>query len=109
MQQTLSLTVRMAVIGVLLGALSACATVKPEQQLSAVEAKANSAMSEARSAASAAKAAMDAAGAAADAAAKAQSTADAAAKAQSTADAAMACCSENKDRIERMFEQTMKK
>ncbi len=98
MQQTLSLTVRMAVIGVLLGALSACATVKPEQ-LSAVEAKANSAMSEARSAASAAKAAMDAAGAAADAAAKAQSTAD----------AAMACCSENKDRIERMFEQTMKK
>ncbi|MDP6183494.1 MAG: alanine-zipper protein [Gammaproteobacteria bacterium] len=99
MQQTLSLTVRMAVIGVLLGALSACATVKPEQQLSAVEAKANSAMSEARSAASAAKAAMDAAGAAADAAAKAQSTAD----------AAMACCSENKDRIERMFEQTMKK
>ena len=108
MQQTLSLTVRMAVIGVLLGALSACATVKPEQ-LSAVEAKANSAMSEARSAASAAKAAMDAAGAAADAAAKAQSTADAAAKAQSTADAAMACCSENKDRIERMFEQTMKK
>ncbi len=105
MQQTLSLTVRMAVIGVLLGALSACATVKPEQ-LSAVEAKANSAMSEARSAASAAKAAMDAAGAAMDAAGAA---ADAAAKAQSTADAAMACCSENKDRIERMFEQTMKK
>ena len=32
-----------------------------------------------------------------------------AAEAKSTADAAMSCCNENKDRIERMFEQTMKK
>jgi hypothetical protein len=98
MQKTLSLTVRMAIVAAVLGTLSACATVKPEQ-LAAVEAKANSAMSEARSAASAAKSAMDAATAASAAAATAQSAAD----------AAMACCSENKDRIERMFEQTMKK
>jgi len=98
MQKTLSVAVRMTVVAVAFGALSACATVKPEQ-LAAVEAKASSAMSEARSASSAAKAAMDAATAAGAAAASAQSSAD----------AAMACCSENKDRIERMFEQTMKK
>ena len=98
MKKTLSLTVRMAVIAVVLGGLSACSTVKPEQ-LAAIEAKANSAMSEARSASSAAKSAMDTATAAGAAAAAAQGTAD----------AAMACCSENKDRIERMFEQMMKK
>jgi hypothetical protein len=96
----------LAVIAVVMGALSGCASsVKPEQ-LAAVEAKINSAMSEARSASSAAKSAMDAATASADAATAA---AAAAAQAQSTADAAMACCGENKDRIERMFEQTMKK
>ncbi|TDJ64804.1 MAG: hypothetical protein E2O35_08165 [Proteobacteria bacterium] len=98
MTKTLSLTLKIAVVAVVLGTLSACATVKPDQ-LAAIEAKANSAMSEARSATSAAKSAMDAATAAAAAAATAQSTAD----------AAMTCCSENKDRIERMFEQTMKK
>ena len=98
MKKTLSLTIRMAIVAVILGGLSACATVKPEQ-LAAVEAKANSAMSEARSASSAAKSAMDAATAAGTAAAAAQSSAD----------AAMACCGENKDRIERMFEQMMKK
>ena len=98
MQKTLFLTGKVAVIAIIAGAMSACATVTPEQ-LSAVEAKASSAMSEARAASSAAKSAMDAATAAAEAAAKAQSSAD----------AAMACCSENKDRIERMFEQTMKK
>ncbi len=98
MKKTLSLTVRMAAVAVVLGALSACATVTPEQ-LAAVEAKANSAMSEARSAASAANSAMDVA---TDAAA-------AALEAQVAADAAMTCCSENKDRIERMFEQTMRK
>lgn len=98
MKKLLSVTVKMATIAVVMGTLSACATVKPEQ-LAAVEAKISSAMSEARSASSTAKAAMDAANAAAAAAASAQSSAD----------AAMACCGENKDRIERMFEQTMRK
>jgi len=98
MQNTLSVALKTAIVAVAFGALSGCATVKPEQ-LAAVEAKASSAMSEARSASSAAKAAMDAANAAGAAAASAQSAAD----------AAMSCCSENKDRIERMFEQTMKK
>jgi len=98
MQKTLSVAIRIATVAVIFGGLSACATVKPEQ-LAAVEAKASSAMSEARSASSAAKSAMDAATAASAAAANAQSSAD----------AAMSCCGENKDRIERMFEQTMKK
>ena len=88
----------MTAVAVALGVLSGCASVKPEQ-LAAVEAKISSAVSEARAASSAAKSALDAANAASAAAAKAQSTAD----------AALACCGENKDRIERMFEQTMKK
>ena len=98
MQKICSLAVRIVIVTVVVAGLTACATVKPEQ-LAAVEAKASSAMSEARSASSAAKSAMAAATAASEAAAKAQSTAD----------AALACCGENKDRIERMFEQTMKK
>ena len=84
---------------------TACSTVSPEQ-LAAVEAKVTSAVSDARKAASDASSAMKAAQAA-------QSTADAAAaaaaSAQSAADSAMSCCNGNKDRIERMFEQTMKK
>ena len=98
MQNVISQAVRVTTAAIVIGALSACATVKPEQ-LAALEAKVSSAQSEARSAAGAAKAAMDAANEA-----KA-----AAASAQSAADAAMACCNENKDRIERMFEQTMRK
>ncbi|MDA0823909.1 MAG: Lpp/OprI family alanine-zipper lipoprotein [Proteobacteria bacterium] len=98
MQKILSLTLKMTAIAVTLGVLSGCASVKPEQ-LAAVEAKASSAESAARSAESAAKSALDAANAANAAAAKAQSTAD----------AALTCCGENKDRIERMFEHTMKK
>ncbi len=74
------------------------ATVKPDQ-LAAVEAKISSAMSEARSASSTAKNALAAATAASEAAAKAQATAD----------DALSCCNDNKNRIERMFEQTMKK
>lgn len=98
MQKTLTLAVRITIVAIAAAGLTACATVKPEQ-LAAVEAKVNSAMSEARAASSTAKSAMDAATAASSAAAKAQSTAD----------AALSCCGENKDRIERMFEQTMKK
>ena len=98
MQKSLFLTVKVAVVTIVIGALSACATVTPEQ-LSAVEAKASSAMQEARSASSTAKSALDAA----------NKAAEAAASAQDAAQAAMSCCNENKDRIERMFEQTMKK
>lgn len=96
---------QLPLLGLIIAFTSACSTVSPKQ-LSAVEAKATSAMSEAR------KAAGDAANALKTAQA-ANSTADAAAAAaaaaQTSADAAMACCTGNKDRIERMFEQTMKK
>ncbi|MEQ8234972.1 MAG: alanine-zipper protein [Gammaproteobacteria bacterium] len=96
---------QLPVLCLVLGFTSACSTVSPEQ-LSAVEAKATSAMSDARKAASDAAAALKAAQSAQEAANAAQATAD---SAKSTAEAAMACCNENKDRIERMFEKTMKK
>lgn len=105
MNKTLIGRMQLPVLCLALAFTSACSTVSPEQ-LSAVEAKATSAISDARRAAGDAAAALKAAQAA-------QATADSAAKtaasAKSTADAAMACCNENKDRIERMFEQTMKK
>jgi hypothetical protein len=90
---------------VVLGLASACSTVTPEQ-LSAVDAKATSAMSDARTAATNAANALKTAQAAQEAATAAQATAD---SAKSTAEAAMACCNENKDRIERMFEKVMNK
>ncbi len=90
---------------VVLGLASACSSVTPEQ-LSAVEAKATSAMSDARTAATNAANALKTAQAAQEAATAAQATADAA---KSTAEAAMACCNENKERIERMFEKVMNK
>ena len=96
---------KFAAIATVLSVTSACSTVSPEQ-LSAVEAKATSAMSEARSASSAAANALKTAQAAQETATAAQAEA---AAARSTADAAMACCTGNKDRIERMFEQMMKK
>ena len=98
MQQQLNRTLRLGVIAGALALMYGCATVTPEQ-LSAVESKASSALSEARAAASTANGAMK----------LASEAAEAAKQAQSAADAAMACCSENKDRIERMFEQTMRK
>jgi Tfp pilus assembly protein PilX len=105
MSKNLIGSLRLPVLCILLGSVSACSTVD-SKQVSALEAKANSAMSEARAAATAAQSAMKAAQAAQ---ASADAAAATAAAAKSTAEAAMACCNENKDRIERMFEQTMKK
>lgn len=105
MRNSLIGRLQLPLLGLALVFTSACSTVSPEQ-LSAVEAKATSAMSDARKAASDAAAALNAANAAKEAASAAQATADAA---KSTAESAMACCNENKDRIERMFEKTMKK
>ncbi|MEM7467255.1 MAG: alanine-zipper protein [Pseudomonadota bacterium] len=98
MQKSFSLALKACALGVIIGALSACATVTPEQ-LAAVESKISSAASDARNAASTANKALEVANGAAAAASAAQSAAD----------AAMACCNDNKDRIERMFEQTMRK
>ena len=96
---------QMPALCVVLGLASACSTVTPEQ-LSAVEAKATSALSDARTASTNAAAALKAATAAQEAAMAAAASADAA---KSSADAAMACCNENKDRIERLFEKVMNK
>ena len=103
-KQTIS-RMKLVVFCLALALVSACSTVS-QQELSAVEAKATSAMSDARKAASDAANALKAAQAAQASADAAAATADAA---KSTAEAAMSCCNENKDRIERMFEQTMKK
>lgn len=105
MSNKVAASLRALTLGLALSFVAACSTVSPEQ-LSAVEAKATSAMSEARSAASAASNALKAAQAAQ---ASADAAAATAADAKSTAEAAMSCCNANKDRIERMFEQTMKK
>ena len=96
---------KLAAVCAVLGLSSACSTVTPEQ-LSAVDAKATSAASDARTAASNAAAALKAATDAKAAAAAAQATADAA---NASADAAQACCNENKDRLDRVFEKIMKK
>lgn len=96
---------QLPVLALIIAFTSACSTVSPEQ-LSSIEAKATSAMSEARKAAGDAASALKAAQAAQ---ASADAAAATAAAAKSTAESAMTCCTENKDRIERMFEQTMKK
>lgn len=98
MQKSFTLALKACVLGVVIGGLSACASVTPEQ-LAAVESKISSAVSDARKANSTANKALEVANGAAAAASAAQSAAD----------AAMACCNDNKDRIERMFEQTMRK
>lgn len=105
MKKELSARARLGGLLAIVALGSACSSVTPEQ-LSAVEAKATSAMSEARKAAGDASKALAAAQAAQS---SADAAASAAASAQSAADSAMSCCNENKDRIERMFEQTMKK
>ena len=105
MKKLLCQGAKIGIIGISIAMLGACSTVSTEQ-LKAVEAKATSAMSDARKAASDAAAAMKAAQAAQASADAAAATAE---SAKTTAEAAMSCCNENKDRIERMFEQTMKK
>lgn len=105
MSKTLIGHLQMPALCVVLGLASACSTVTPEQ-LSAVEAKATSAMSDARTASTNAAAALKAAQAAQESANAAGAAASAA---QSTADAAAACCNENKEAIERLFEKVMNK
>lgn len=78
--------------------MTGCSNVTPEQ-LSAVEAKASEALSKANSASSAASEAQK----------NAAKAAEAAAAAQAAADAAMACCNDNKTRLDSMFEKAMHK
>jgi len=86
------------VLALAFAAATGCANITKEQ-FDAVSSAANSALSEARAAKSSAD---GAARAAADAA-------SAAARAQSTADQALACCNDNSQKIERMFERAMQK
>lgn len=89
---------RTVAVAVAFGLTTGCTYVTKEQ-FDAVSSTANNALSEAR----AAKSAADSAAAAAR---QAQSTAEAA---QRTADEALACCRDNSDKIERLFEKAMKK
>ncbi len=98
MQKSLSLTMRAALVAGVVGLMVGCSNVTPEQ-LSAVEAKASEALAKAGSASANADKALKTA---TDAAAAAQA-------AQSAADASMACCNENKSRLDSMFEKAMKK
>jgi len=75
---------------------AACATVT-EEQLAAVESKANNALSEARSAAASANNAMNVAGEANEAARSAQATAE----------TALSCCNDNADKIEQLLEKSV--
>jgi len=89
---------RCAALAVVLGLAGGCAHITQEEW-DEYKSTTNTALSEARAAKSAADAA-------ASAARSAQAAADAA---QRTADEALACCRDNSDKIERMFEKTMKK
>lgn len=98
MQKSFSLVVRAAMIAGVLGLVSGCSYATKEQ-LAAVDSKASDAASKAGAAASAAAQAM-----------KVASEAGEAAKAaQGAADAAQACCSDNKSRLDSMFEKAMRK
>ncbi|MCC7412928.1 MAG: hypothetical protein IT495_15040 [Gammaproteobacteria bacterium] len=89
---------RVSALALVLGLATGCSTVTKEQ-FDAVSSTANNALSEARAAKSSADAAMSAAK-------QAQSAAEGA---QRTADEALACCRDNSDKIERLFEKTMRK
>jgi hypothetical protein len=105
MNRSLANSMTIAALFAVVSATGGCARVTP-QQLAAVETKTDRAMAEARDAKTTADKS-------ASAAAAAQKTADAAsakaADAHRLAEEAMSCCNQNKDRIERMFERTMKK
>lgn len=98
MQLSKKILARSAALALLLGLSTGCATITQEQ-FDAVQSTANNALSEARSARSAAD----------SAAAAARSAQSAANAAQRTADEALACCRDNSDKIERMFEKAMTK
>jgi Alanine-zipper, major outer membrane lipoprotein len=91
MKKSMQMIGRSAVIIGMVSLFSACTTITQEQ-LDAVEAKADRAMAAAQAAQSAAR----------DAATDAR-------HAQDTADEALACCEANTERFDRLLEQSMKK
>jgi hypothetical protein len=88
---------RIAVLAAAAVLVTGCAVT--EEQLEEVRGIANNALSEARAAQGAANNALN----------RASEAAEAASRAQSTADQAAACCRDNTERINQMFEQAMRK
>lgn len=95
--------VKVGAIALVFGLASGCAST---EAIEAARTTADNAARDAAAARSAAEAARAAADSAAQAAASAQSTAD---RALAAASEAQSCCDANRDRIERMFQQTMRK
>ncbi len=89
---------RLSAVALAAALASGCATITQEQ-LDAVAATANTALSEAR----------DASAAASNAQNVASEAAYSASQAQKAAESALACCNGNADKIERMFEKAMSK
>lgn len=88
--------VKASILAAVLALASGCATT---EQLNAVKATADQALSTANSASSSADRALS----------TANKALDAANSAQAAADAAQACCKANSDKIDRMFEKAMRK
>jgi ElaB/YqjD/DUF883 family membrane-anchored ribosome-binding protein len=91
MQNTFKNIVRVAFAFALVTGLAACSGASREE-LDAVQATANSALSEAKAARE-----------------TASEAATAAQEAKSAADSANSCCQENTEKLNRMFERTMRK
>ncbi|MGH8646877.1 MAG: Lpp/OprI family alanine-zipper lipoprotein [Gammaproteobacteria bacterium] len=96
MKQTGIFVSRVTAISLLVGLMAGCATTS---QLEEVRATANNALSEARAAGTKADEALSAA----------NSASSAAQAAQQAADNAQACCNDNADKLDRMFERAMRK
>lgn len=96
MKQTGIFASRVTGISLLVGLMAGCATTS---QLEEVRATSNNALSEARAAGTKADEAMN----------TANSAMSAAEQAQRAADNAQACCNDNADKLDRMFERAMRK
>ena len=96
MHKTLISATRVTALGLFLGLAMGCAT---RGQLDEIRATAENALSEARTASQTANDSMD----------EIRSARDASLQAQRAADNALACCNDNAEKIERMFERAMMK
>ena len=88
--------IKASIAAAVLAILSGCATT---EQIAQIQATADRALESASSASDRANNALS----------TANSALDAARRAQATADAAQACCNENSTKIDRAFEQSMRK
>ena len=91
-----NMIIKASMAAALVGLLGGCATT---EQIAQIQATADRALETASNASDRANNALS----------TANSALDAARRAQSTADAAQACCNENSTKIDRAFEQSMRK